>query len=48
MEGWSQKENGPMDTDNGVVIAGGRGRKGICGNEENKDLLQKHFHFTYV
>ena len=47
MQGSSKKEKGLMDTDNSVVIAGregggGRGYKGINGNEKHKQLKINH------
>ena len=35
MEGSSKKEKGLMDMDNSVVIAEGKGIKGLNGNEKN-------------
>ena len=35
MEGLSKKEKALMDMDNSVVIAGGRGIRGLNGNGKN-------------
>ena len=40
MEGLNKKEKGRMDVDNSVVIAGGRGFKGLNSNGKyNKDYM---------
>ena len=41
MEGLSKKEKGLMDMDNSVVMAGGRGHKGIKWQWEKKKVKNK-------